>query len=139
MPQSFAIAASDRMRSGFTPTRISISATVNVEMLCDFISSGALSATKRSNSDHGLRLGLDGAVSRNFYVADHRRSPAVGFCQGGSLPVQHRLCSAFCIQKVGFTMKVAELAIVKVRNRQAPMKSHLARCRGNLMVDKSTQ
>jgi hypothetical protein len=28
---------------------------------------------------------------------------------------------------------------VKVRNRQAPMKSHLARCRGNLMVDKSTQ
>ncbi len=28
---------------------------------------------------------------------------------------------------------------VKVRDRHASMKSHLARCRGNLMVDKSTQ
>ena len=26
-----------------------------------------------------------------------------------------------------------------VRNRQAPMKSHLARCRGNLMVDRSQE
>lgn len=29
--------------------------------------------------------------------------------------------------------------IVKVRDRQAPMRSHLPRCRGNLMVDRSTQ
>lgn len=28
---------------------------------------------------------------------------------------------------------------VKVRDRQAPMKSHLARYQGNLMVDRSTQ
>jgi hypothetical protein len=50
MSQSFASAASDQMRSGLSPTKISISATVNVEMPCDFISSRALSATKRSNS-----------------------------------------------------------------------------------------
>jgi hypothetical protein len=35
MPQSFASAASDQIRSGLSPTKISISATVNVEIPCD--------------------------------------------------------------------------------------------------------
>ena len=49
-PHSFAKAASDLIRSGLSPTRISISATVCVEMPCDFISSGAFSRAICSSS-----------------------------------------------------------------------------------------
>jgi hypothetical protein len=34
---------------------------------------------------------------------------------------------------------VKEDRTVMLRNRQAPMKSHLARCRGNLMADRSNK
>jgi len=34
---------------------------------------------------------------------------------------------------------IEEDRTVMVRDRQAPMKSHLARCRGNLMVDTSQE
>ena len=34
---------------------------------------------------------------------------------------------------------IEEDRTVKVRNRQAPIKSHLARCRGNLMADRSQE
>jgi hypothetical protein len=45
------------------------------------------------------------------------------------------------VNDLGFVKRVHGLGecndkTVKVRNRQAPMKSHLARCRGNLIVDK---
>jgi hypothetical protein len=53
MLQSFASIASDRIRSGLSPTKISISATVNIEIPCDFINSGALLAIKRSNRHCG--------------------------------------------------------------------------------------
>jgi len=43
------------------------------------------------------------------------------------------------LKKVSTTALTEEDKTVKVRKRQAPMKSHLARCWGNLMVDKSTQ
>ena len=49
-PQSFANAASDRMRVGSSPTRINISATVSVAIPCDTIRAGARSVTRRSNS-----------------------------------------------------------------------------------------
>ena len=34
---------------------------------------------------------------------------------------------------------IKEERTVKVRNRQAPVKSHFARCRGNLMADRSQE
>jgi hypothetical protein len=43
------------------------------------------------------------------------------------------------LKKVSTTALTEEDKTVKVRNRQAPVESHLGRCRGNLMVDKSTQ
>ena len=49
-PHIFAKAASDLMRSGLSPIRMNISATVIVEMPNDIINAGALSVTMRSSS-----------------------------------------------------------------------------------------